>query len=184
MAAAPAAVPSAPAALQAPPKLIGKANSGQFQVNRAVLLERMRRGIPFNEILTQLIDDYGMTQDQARHAFNSLMKEIASANQVEIQSLRALAATRLQRDLIKMRTAKRAPWNAIVRHESLLAELLGLKQHKVEVEISPSRAGLYQAVLDTMSEERLDTIARAQIEFERKAGIAPLQIVETSGEPT
>jgi hypothetical protein len=141
-------------------------------------------GAPLHHVTTQLRDDYGLSELQARHAVNSLLKEITASNQAEIAELRELSVTRIMRDLLTMRGSARPPWAAIARHESLIADLQGTKQHKLEIVPTRTKGELYRAVLETMSEERLSRIAAEQVERERALGLKPGALtIEAHGEP-
>jgi hypothetical protein len=129
-----------------------------------------------------MVDDYGVTQTIAQAHLKSMMREIAQANQDDLMAMRTLSLTRLQMDLLKMRSMRTPPWHAIRGHESLIADLQGTKQTHVHVTHGTNTQDVYKALLEGMHESRLEAIARAQLAHEKRLGIDPRQLVITHAE--
>lgn len=146
-------------------------------------MELIKAGVPASAVIQRLSDDHGLSLAQATSTFRSFVREIERLNQLEIREMRELAVIRLQRDLMNMRAQKKPPWNSIRGHESLLADLQGTKQMKLDVNHHGSLKEVYSALIDTMSEARLESIARKQLEKERRLGLTSQTLtIEVHGE--
>lgn len=151
---------------------------------RQTFIERLYlSGMPATALMRTATEQLGITDNQVRYVLDRVRTTVQQVFEEDRSTNRAAQAARLQSDLgvmrarmamepgeLKKRGLKRPTWADLIRHERLLASILGtLEPIKVKIDTDVRVRESMVAVVGGMSREDLDAMISQQQELERNA---------------